>query len=225
MRKFIAAQTMTSNKWLWIILIELIIMLWGVTTLFQLHEERYQSQQKWQRSETQWQVIIRSIKALALRYHATLIYEDSYVVGLRIQDTMSLSDWNRTFTDLQKEHWLQLKNASWRRYNDQWEADLTWFFCKPATLKPEQNWLPIDEQSAWPRAGELLTTLYTPKATALIKVDGQEAWYPIGQWLPALQATITHIEPEYITLSNIQGKHRQLLLTKKYHKHSEQGEP
>ncbi len=137
------------------------------------------------------------------------------VVGLQIVDSMSLSNWQSLFTRLQQSLWLEVESMQWRRdmeHSGHWQADIVWQLRRPATLKPEQNWLPINVFSDEQRGGSLLTVLGGIRPAALVQVGQVQQWVHEGGWLPSLAATVEHISNKGLTLRYQSGQEATLKL-------------
>ncbi len=205
-----------------ILLLEVLIIGWGLHALFTLKTERQQDVNTHMYASKQWQKLEAALSHLSDMPMVNVLREKGRITGMHMQDTKSLVEWRQLLISLQHDYWLHPVHMLWQRRGTQWQGDLTWHFTKPATLKPEQNWLPVPEQSSWPSAGELLTTVRHKQAAALLNVDGEEGWYLQGHWLPSLHATLTHIDQDSITFANVQGEQRQLHLDSRWLEPSQQ---
>ncbi|MBJ7551022.1 hypothetical protein [Marinomonas ostreistagni] len=209
----------------WLLLIEIVSAVWGGRLLWQEYKERQQAIIQWQHASQKWVSVEQRIKSLQNTNAMTLLYQDDLVVGLRLQDNMTLTHWREALSEIQNQYWLALERATWHRSGELWQADLTWHFTKPEILKPEQDWLPISSQSEWPSKGELLTTLNNYDASALININGDEHWHKQGSWLPALHATLTEIDQDGIVLTNSQGEQRRIELNRALSLYDDSKEP
>lgn len=207
-------QCLTSSKSLkWLLLLECMVAMWGLHALWQHKNECDRSLGYYQFQEKQWRVLNQAIRMIPHDLPAQMLYDDDTIVGMRLQQTMELSDWRVLIDELHKRFWLMPTSIEWRREGYQWFADITWRFVRPSTLKPDVNILPFERHQEWPAQGSLVSTLHGQRSAALIKVKQEETWQHEGSWLPQLQATLAQVGQEYVVLQNAQGETRRLHLS------------
>lgn len=200
-----------------------LVMLTLVCVIFiQRHWQSYQMAQTALRQQAHQSMAFdqqkHSIIQLAEELGGTIRFAEedpSLMVALQIVDSKSLPKWQSLFARLQQHLWLEVESMQWQRDIDHpshWQADIVWQFRRPATLKPEQNWLPIDVINDKQTQGQLLTILNGGRPAALMQVDQTEQWAHEGSWLPNLRATIEQITGKGVTLRYVSGEAQTLLL-------------
>lgn len=213
MNSHVLRFSLSSHRLKWVLILEIVLIIWGIHTLWQSQLENQQSVTRYQYQEQQWQRLNQTLQQLPQELPVQMLYQNGLVVGIRLQQSMRLTEWRALLEELNERFWLAPTEISWQRDEQQWAADITWQLVRPSILKPEVNLLPFDLKPSWPDQGTLVSTLHGKRSAALIQTDTEEIWRYEGSWLPQLQATLAEVEQEYVVLQNAQGESRRLYLS------------
>lgn len=196
-----------------LLLLELILSLLMVRYVWQLRDARQHAQKQFLAQQEQWRVVQQNLSDLAKLPAVTLAFDaKGSITGLQLTSAQTLDDWKALLTSLQQQFWLVPSRLSWHRDQQYWLADISLQFLRPATLKPEHNWLPVSVEQKGAITGTLMTTLQGERPAALIRVAQKERWLHEGGWHPSLHATVIQIKADYVVLQDVQGKLYQLFM-------------
>lgn len=133
---------------------------------------------------------------------------DGSIESVRIHGAWPMEEWLNKLDDIQRQLWLTPISIEWQRdetYPERWLGDLIWQLHRPAILKPEQNWLPLQLGTSKTEGGVLVSVLHGPRPAALLAVADHEQWLHEGAWYSAIGATVERIEDQSVTLRYVSG--------------------
>lgn len=135
------------------------------------------------------------------------------IQGIGLRGSWPLNQWLLKLEEIQQLLWLTPKEFDWRKDENNpelWQGDLSWQIHRPAILKPEQNWLPIQMDVLPSYRGTLLSVLHGARSAALLSIANTEQWVHEGTWFAKMGVTVEQIKEQSVILRSATGERATL---------------